>query len=213
MIPQNSVAIVANGDIHDHAATAAIIKNHMKVIAVDGGLQHCSRMEVTPDLIVGDFDSAAPELVKRYSKVPVKKLLREKDETDLELAIQEADKPDIDRITLIGALGFRSDHSLYNINLLGRYPTYVFIETEWETLFAIEKSFHLHCMEGQTVSLMPLGAVATGVITRGLQWELHNVTIDSRFVSLSNKCLESTVQITVTSGNLLCILQKDKQQR
>lgn len=210
MIPTNSIAIVANGDIHDYSTTASLIKQHIKVIAVDGGLAHCAKMNLTPDLMIGDFDSISSELQKRFSKIPSKRVPREKDHTDLELAIQEVDHPEVERITLFGALGMRSDHSLYNIQLLGKFPCHLFIETEWETLFAIEGNFHVPCDVGQRISLMPLGKPAEGVITRGLEWELHNATIDSSFVSLSNVCLQAPVQVTVTHGQLLCILQRQK---
>ena len=94
------------------------IKSHFKkddfFIFCDGGLNHVSRLLVTPDLIVGDFDSVE----KPETSIETIILPREKDDTDSVYAVKEAIKRGFDDFLLIGVIGKRFDHSFGNISLL-----------------------------------------------------------------------------------------------
>lgn len=65
---------------------------------------------------------------------------------------------------------------------------------------------------GQTISLIPLFGPARGITTHGLKWELSPETIgdlDHNFVSLSNVAVGDKVTLSVGSGVLACIINKD----
>ena len=85
------------------------------VIAADGGIRHLTRMGITPDLFVGDFDS-----VSSAGNSPT--VLRhpcEKDDTDMALALREGEERGYRDFRLYGALGgSRFDHSIANLQLL-----------------------------------------------------------------------------------------------
>ena len=69
---------------------------------------------VTPDLIVGDFDShVRPSLPVETLALP-----REKDDTDTVFAAREALRRGYRNFLLLGVLGGRLDHSLANLGLL-----------------------------------------------------------------------------------------------
>jgi len=205
----DSVALVANGAIQDYTFIEKILRNFEFVIAVDGGLQHCHKMKIMPDLILGDLDSIDQNLIKTYSQVPIKRFPTEKNETDLELAIQWAFEEGANEITLLAALGKRTDHSIYNLHLLRRYPGRVNIETESEYTFALVNNTHIPCKVGQTISFFPLGCVS-GVSSKGLKWELDNVELNKDFMSISNICLANPVELTIKDGDLICCLHKSK---
>ena len=82
------------------------------VIAADSGLTSAGKLGLTPDLIVGDFDSyegplpEGPEILR----VPA-----EKDVTDTVLACEVAMERGYSRLTIVGGTGGRADHSLANI--------------------------------------------------------------------------------------------------
>ena len=83
------------------------------IIGVDGGCKNITKYEI--DIAFGDFDSLTvppnAKKVYRYKK--------EKDETDLELAVQQMIKRDeIDEIIIYNATGGRLDHFLCNLKLL-----------------------------------------------------------------------------------------------
>ena len=83
------------------------------LIAADGGVRHAQRLGLTPDAILGDFDSLGytPENATVF---PV-----EKDDTDALLAIRHALSMGFTEIHLYGGLdGKRLDHTLANLQAL-----------------------------------------------------------------------------------------------
>ena len=55
------------------------------VIALDGGLLFCAENDITPDYIIGDFDSLPIEnqtLLERYPQDCIRRLPCEKDDTE-----------------------------------------------------------------------------------------------------------------------------------
>jgi thiamine pyrophosphokinase len=205
---KKTAALIANGAIHNPSALASRIKHYQEIIAVDGGLYYLDLMGICPDLIVGDLDSIPQELLKKYSHVPIHSLSIDKDKTDLEWAVELLiAKSEIEKITIFGALEKRSDHALGNLHILRRYPRRVSIESETELIFAIQGKSEISCKIGQTISFIPLGGPVTGVTSKGLKWELFNASFDKNFMSISNICLNSSIQISIVEGDLLCILQ------
>ncbi len=203
-----SVALVANGAMHDYPFMAALIRQYDKCVAVDGGLLHCHEMHILPHLIIGDFDSIPAELLTGYRHIPCEKFPVDKNESDMELAIHAVNSPSMQKIGLFGALEKRTDHALSNLHLMCRLPGKIVIETENERLFAINSSLEIPCHPGQRVSIIPL-TKASGVCTQGLKWELHDAVFDKYFMSLSNICLTSAFKISVADGDLICCLSRD----
>jgi thiamine pyrophosphokinase len=198
-----STALVANGVIHDYPLISSFIQNYTRKIAVDGGLIHCQAMNIVPDLIIGDLDSISHEILNLYPLVPKKIFPKDKNFTDMELAIAEANS---NKIGIFGALEGRADHALVNLHLLCRRPKKITIETERETIVGIKGNQRFPCYPGQLISLIPLGSSVTGVTTKGLKWELNNATLDKNFFSLSNACLSSSFEVSIDHGDLICCL-------
>src|SRR3989344_5885392 len=123
-------ALIANGHIDFPNVLKPIILKHQRIVAIDGGLEQCHKMGIEPHLIVGDFDSCSEELLKHYPSIPKISLPQEKDETDLEVAMNHEFKQGAEEITLFAAWGKRIDHSLTNALFLSRYPTKAKLETE-----------------------------------------------------------------------------------
>lgn len=201
-----SIALVANGEILIDSKIHPLLKQFSYIIAVDGGLKHCDRMEITPNLIIGDLDSIPPDLLTKYAHIPIHKYPVKKDETDIELAVNQALKLKPESVTLFGALGKRTDHTLSNLFLASRYPDLMKIQTEWEVISFAKSQKFIICFPGQVVSLYPLGIPARGVTTHGLEWELRDATLNQDFVSQSNVCLGEGFTISVAEGTVMCSL-------
>ena len=83
-------------------------------IFCDGGLKHRQSLQVTPDLLVGDFDSWDNPKTETETIV----LPREKDDTDTFFGVKEGVQRGFEDFLLIGVIGGRFDHSLGNISAL-----------------------------------------------------------------------------------------------
>lgn len=203
-----NIALVVNSNIEDDLATKKLIVPYDFVVAVDGGLIHCDRMGIAPDLIIGDLDSTPKELLAKYSRIRLVQFPTDKDLTDLEIALQEINSLEVDKLTIFGGMGGRTDHYLYHLHLLSRMPGKLFLESEKELQFVIQNEVNIFCKPGQTISLIPLFGQAKNVTTEGLKWQLKEASLDSNFMSLSNICLSHQVKVKVDSGSLLCCLLK-----
>lgn len=87
------------------------------VICADGGLDYALGAGITPDICVGDFDSAKSPVPSGTECI---RALPEKDETDALLAANIAAKRGYSRLRFLCAAGGRLGHTLANIQMLYR---------------------------------------------------------------------------------------------
>ena len=122
-IPNNRIALVANGKEKVSSHLIEMIRNSPKVIAVDGGIHLCIAHDIPVDYLIGDLDSVDPKIVQNLTNVKVIKLDRAKDIVDLEAALLLAQEINAMATPCIfQSLGGRSDHHLNNLYLLFSYP-------------------------------------------------------------------------------------------
>ncbi|MFQ5947659.1 MAG: thiamine diphosphokinase, partial [Acidimicrobiia bacterium] len=88
----SKTAVVFAGGDPEPASVRSLIPPDSLVIAADSGLDLVASLDLTVDVVVGDFDSVNPELLQaavasgaRVERHPV-----DKDATDLELALEAA---------------------------------------------------------------------------------------------------------------------------
>lgn len=85
------------------------------VIAADKGLDYAIAAGITPDIAVGDFDSAKNPVPSGVECVRVSPI---KDDTDTVLAANTAIERGCDELRFFCALGGRLDHTFANIQML-----------------------------------------------------------------------------------------------
>ncbi len=177
------------------------------IIAADSGLRTLHQWKISPDLLVGDFDSVEKELYEMYSSVEKIKSSTYKDYSDTELALVEACKRGCEEIILIGGGEGRLDHSLALVMLFSQattIPTPDRWYTACERIMSLTTGTHrLDCVIGDTVSFFPLGPARA--VSSGLEWSLEHVGKGELFCSLSNLVTEQFPMVTVESGSFLCI--------
>ncbi len=205
----NHILVVANGEPPSPALLQCLLKEHGRLVAVDGGLHICLRYGLEPDLLIGDFDSISKQTRSQLSKT-LQIHTPDQGKSDLEKALEYLfqEGSDSTLITVCGASGKRLDHTLTNICLLCRYPGKVKFESDTEWSMALPPSYTFTSKKGQLLSLIPVSTSAQGVVTQGLKWELNGATLDKYFVSISNVCLGDRVSITFASGNLVACFAK-----
>lgn len=93
-------------------------------IAVDGGYEYCKLLEITPDYILGDFDSISEkeaEGVAEIAKAEEDKVIVlpvEKDDTDMLAAIKLGLSEGYQSFRIYGGMGGRIEHTIANIQCL-----------------------------------------------------------------------------------------------
>jgi len=210
MLKQRAVIFV-NGEIPDPKLVRTILSSEDYFVAADGGLNHLRRLSINPHLVIGDLDSVS-EIERQYltqSGIEIELAQIEKDESDLELAIQSVVNRGYSRILIVGALGNRLDHTLGNIFLLA-LPVLQNCEVRLDdgrvAVFLIQNETQIWGKKGDLVSLIPINGPVSGVETTGLYYPLNEETLRPFFTrGISNHLLCERATINVKSGCLLCI--------
>lgn len=193
-------------------------------IAVDNGLRFCYDNQIKPTWIVGDFDTAAPELVEYYqtqTDIPIRRFNPVKDSTDSQIAIELALELGSSEITLLGGTGTRMDHVLGNIQslmLAKKKGVSCVILDEYNRIQLIDGETRLKKSEqyGKYVSLLPLTTEVTGVDLTGFKFNLTGHTFTSTGsagLGVSNEIIEDTAEIRVKSGIFVLIESRDLPKR
>ena len=175
------------------------------VIAADGGLRHAQKLHITPDAVLGDFDSLGftPEGANVF---PV-----EKDDTDAMLAVRQGLSLGYREFLLYGSLdGPRLDHTVAN------FQTLQFLADNGaagclvgrDTLVTVVKNGAIRFPKGGegTISVFCLGSDARGVTIEGLYYPLKNGSLTAGFpLGVSNHFTEQEATISVEDGSLLVL--------
>jgi thiamine pyrophosphokinase len=206
----NRVIIFANGDLPDLEKARALLREDDFIIAADGGTRHVLALGKNPNIIIGDLDSATFDLRPLTDKgTQIIQHPRDKNETDLELAIHHALTLNPGQIIILAALGGRLDQTLGNISLLSgtRLSTFDFrLDDGFEEVFFCRDQVQVNGASGDIVSLVPWQGDVTGVVTTNLKWPLQNETLyPQKTRGISNEMLNDTATIQISSGLLLIV--------
>ena len=175
------------------------------VIAADGGVRHAEKLNIIPDVILGDFDSLgyAPEGANVF---PV-----EKDDTDAMLAVRHGLSLGFREFLLYGSLdGPRLDHTVANFQTL----QYLCDQNSFgylvgnDYIVSVVKNGELRFPAGLegTISVFCLGADARGVDIEGLHYPLKDGTLTAGFpLGVSNHFTGKQAAIRVKDGSLLVL--------
>lgn len=176
------------------------------VAAADAGYRTCREAGITPDVVLGDFDSMdVPEAGAEVVRLPV-----EKDDTDTMAAVKLGLERGCSEFLLYGASGGkRLDHTLANIQSL------LYLCRHGARGFLYDDDFLWTAMENGTLtvprtvewgllSVFCLGDRSEGVTETGVQYPLDGATVTNGFpIGVSNHILADRAEISVQNGALL----------
>ncbi|MBF0498746.1 MAG: thiamine diphosphokinase [Candidatus Riflebacteria bacterium] len=183
------------------------------VIGVDGGGDLLCKWGIKANLLIGDLDSLSENgrVFHEASGAQIKVYPADKNQTDLELALNELPASFHTEIHLSGFLGGRTDMSLLNCLLPGR-----FIDRGWYTfdtpdgcggIFGAGEMIVSRLSPGISCALLALSELVEGIESSGVRWPLHYETLhlgESRGVS--NIIEESQWRVRVQNGVLLWLV-------
>ncbi|MCR5430886.1 MAG: thiamine diphosphokinase [Eubacterium sp.] len=182
--------------------------NDSFLIAADGGLLNVEKNNITPDLIIGDFDSLGFEPTgDNVIKHPVKK-----DDTDMMLAVKKAIDLGYQEIVIFGGCGGRLDHTLANINTM---------------VYALEKGANISILDSENDMYITDSAIKVSrsykdnfslfaieekaiVDIEGAEYSGSEIVISNdTTLGVSNSFAEDEVRINVVDGTVLIVVSDE----
>jgi thiamine pyrophosphokinase len=181
-----------------------------RFIAADSGMRHAAALDVTPELWVGDFDSADPQLIEHFPQVERQTHPPAKSETDGEIATSEAIERGARRIVFLGALGGeRSDHALQHL-----FHAMSLASQGFETFLSSgeEEAVPLLAGERRTLDLPPGSLFSVigfsglqGLYIRGARYPLQNFTLPFGSSRTVSNVAEGPVELHLQSGRAMIL--------
>lgn len=215
MTSGGTVVILANGPwTADEARSACQRARH--VVAADGGWDQAAAAGIRVDVLIGDLDSLPKSSVSAAaaSGASILRHPQEKDETDLELALDWALEARPECVVVFGALGGRADHSVTNLHLLERADRSgvdVCLVSAGETIRLVTREFEFaNARTGDRVSLIPLSD-SVRVTTCGLRYGLcEDVLRRAASRGVSNAITGLPARVSVSEGKLLVVHAREE---
>jgi thiamine pyrophosphokinase len=182
-----------------------------RVVAADSGYRRAEQLGLRVDDLVGDLDSIGTEALERAERagVRVHRHPRDKDATDLELALEFAAEGctpgSVARILVVGSSSGRVDHLLALLGALGSERlTDVAVDAVLDddaVVICRPGTTLLPAGDGATVSLLALGGSARVARTAGLRWPLVDRVLPAMAgLGVSNVVDRSPASLDLAAG-------------
>jgi len=189
------------------------------VVCADGGSNRIydyhnrteTREKYIPHVILGDLDSARPEVLEYYKNRKTQILkIKDQNSTDLTKSLRYISKynPNIDLVICYGAFGGRFDHEMGIVDSLFlcadmKYRIILLEEGNLsELLMPGKHKIVCHSrfeMIGTNCGLIPIGGNAVSVYTTGLKWNLNGEELGfGKLVSVCNIITSATIHVQTT---------------
>lgn len=191
------------------------------VIAADSGLHTAQKLGLMTDVVIGDMDSVNANALAEAESHGAKIIRHNADKnfTDTHAALLYAAEHGAQKIIVVTSGGGRLDHQLGVIAaMFDPLLKQLQIKALWDNseIFALQgsASCEFAAKVDDIVGLQAFSATATGISTTGLRWKLDNESLSSHQTrGVSNQATESSVSVSVLSGQLLVIHQQKNQDK
>lgn len=176
------------------------------VVAADGGADRVLAAGVTPEAVIGDFDSISQA---GQSAIAPERLFRiaEQETTDFDKALRSVSAP---FVLALGVTGARMDHGLAVLNALVRHrgcPCLVI--SNQDVAFHVPKAITLRLKIGDRLSLFPMGPVSG--VSRGLHWPIDRLRFaPGGVIGTSNLVSDQQVDLQFDQAGMLVILPRGR---
>ncbi len=217
--------IVAGGTFEKDVFSAFLDKelNKPTFIAADRGLQYLLEIGITPDYIIGDFDSAPKNVLEKAKELAAGKSSRLtllnpiKDDTDTEAALDLALEETDGDIYIFAGTGTRIDHVFSNIQILEKAVK------RGRTAYLLDSRNKIQICDrnsprkilksnlfGKYISVFPLSGVVDGLTMKGFKYPLLNAAFSyGTSLGQSNELVGEVGEISVENGSLVIIESRD----
>lgn len=180
------------------------------VICADGGFDTALKAGISPDIVIGDFDSKTKDC-NIGSDVASIVLPTDKDDTDGIYCVKYGISKGFDKFLILGATGGRTDHMYASLSLL----KFIYqkscdgvLEDKFTYIRYTEEKLILNA-KGKTVSILPFGCESAEVTLKGFKYKADRLVMESSFpIGISNIAVSDYAEADVHSGGVLVIVNK-----
>lgn len=201
----NSKTIIfAGAHIDDYEWLGQQVNANDTIICADSGLRHAHAISVTPDIIIGDFDSVDNDLLQSYEGQS--NIIKDDDQntTDLMKALSQCDLSN--PVHIYGAVGERADHDFSNYLILMNMerPDNITIITKKDIRRIVKSSLTFNGNVGDHVGLFPLTPIE-GLSVEGLKYDpsVLDGPYEFGWNGACNEMIANTASILFNKGTLL----------
>lgn len=198
--------IIGGAPINNYEYIKENLRSDDFFIFCDSGLKHLQKLNVKPNVIVGDFDSFEnPNMDVLTITLP-----KEKDDTDTMYGVKYALEQGFNDFLLLGVVGSRLDHTLGNITILW------YLEKKGATALIIDDYSEIEIIKNTTkyitnkfkyFSLLNLGGSVSQVSIENAKYDLNKAQITNYYpIGVSNEVINDRfAKVEVFEGTLLLI--------
>jgi len=207
--------IISSGNSLDTDYLTKLMKESDYTICADGGTNKVIKLDLKPDLIIGDLDSIDSKALKyvKHHGIPIERYPKEKDDSDTEIALKYLIDKGYKEITLVGVTGTRMDHTISSIFLLNRLLKNNIkgkIIDDNNEIYLIEDYIKLEKREQYYISVIPLTMEGIVITIRGCYYSLEEKHIEfNSTLGISNIIVDKFCEIIVHKGTAIVIESRD----
>ncbi|WP_423409996.1 thiamine diphosphokinase [Heyndrickxia sp. MSNUG] len=213
------INLVAGGPLNLIPDLQAFDGRDVEWVGIDRGVFYLLNAGIKPAMAFGDFDSVSEEEMAEIEMEVehLKKFKPEKDETDMELALNWAIAQNPDSIMIFGATGGRLDHLMANVQLLTK-PLNQDIDIQTEI---IDKNNILFIKKPGTynvekiadfkyISFLPVTPEILGMTLGNFKYPLNDCHIPmGSTLCISNELIRGHGTFSFSEGILLVVRSRD----
>jgi len=196
--------ILAGAHIDDYEWLGQQINRRDTVICADSGARHAKALDIVPDIIIGDFDSIASDLLDFYADQCAVIQDDDQNKTDLMKALGQTSHAS--PVEIYGAIGQRADHDFSNYLILKEMdkPDNIILKSKGEKRRVVKSSVTLNGDAGDKIGVFPLSPIKN-LIFQGLKFPSHALDHAHEFGwnGACNELTQKSATITFDSGTIL----------
>ena len=216
---EKSVVIICDGNFPKSEYPKYVIGSADFIVCCDGALTKFLKQspkifgeERLPDLVIGDMDTLAPALQKKYADIIIRE--DEQEHNDQTKAVRWVlnNIEGIGSIHILGATGGRADHTIGNLSLLMEYTRMfdlgdILIETITDegTVFPINDTTEFDCGEGREISIFSPDNTLR-IKSEGLAYRTDDVIFDNWWKATLNKSTQDRVRLEFNHPSIALIM-------
>jgi thiamine pyrophosphokinase len=182
---------------------------------VDAGAKFLIKNGIIPSIAVGDFDSISKDQLEHMIEQieSIYRLPPEKDQTDLEAALEYVSAQTEDDIIIFGATGGRFDHTYANImitQMIAKNRKVIIQDRQNEMRILHPGTYSFEENEMKYISFLSISEKVEHVTLTGMKYQLDDTTLFRKeSMGVSNEITQHKGYISFEKGICLVVRSKD----